>query len=83
MMLMKILSLKLNEDILQETDRVVKSFHISRNAYINHALNLYNQLNRRRLLKKKLALESKATAHVSLEVLSEMEKMNDSLLHEN
>jgi metal-responsive CopG/Arc/MetJ family transcriptional regulator len=80
---MKILSLKLNEDILEETDRVVKSIHVSRNAYINHALNFYNQLNRRRMLKKKLALESKATARVSLEVLSEMEKMQDNLLHED
>ena len=80
---MKTLSLKLNEDILQETDRMVKSIHISRNAYINHALNFYNQFNNRRILKKKLVLESKATARVSLEVLSEMEKMNDSLTHED
>ena len=80
---MKVLSLKLNEDTLQETDRVVKTIHISRNAYINHAINLYNQLNRRRILKKKLALESKAGAQVSLEVLAEMEKMNDDLAHEN
>jgi len=80
---MKNLSLKLDEDILKETDRVVKSIRISRNAYINHALNLYNQFNRRRFLKKKLALESKATAQVSLEVLSEMEKMDDILSHDN
>jgi hypothetical protein len=80
---MKTLSLKLNEDILQDTDRVVKTIHLSRNAYINHALNVYNQLNHRRFLKKKLASESKATAHVSLEVLSEMERMDDSLRHEN
>jgi metal-responsive CopG/Arc/MetJ family transcriptional regulator len=80
---MKILSLKLNEDILQETDRVVKNIHMSRNAYINHAVNLYNHLNRRRFLKNKLALESKATAQGSLEVLSEMEKIEDSLKYEN
>lgn len=80
---MKTLSLKLNEGILQETDRVVKTIHMSRNAYINHAVNLYNQLSRRRFLQKKLALESKATAQVSLEVLSEMEKIEDSLKHEN
>jgi len=80
---MKNLSLKLNENILEETDRVVKSINTSRNAYINQALNLYNQLNRRRILKKQLAFESKATAHVSLEILSEMEKLNDSLVYEN
>jgi len=80
---MKVLSLKVKEDILQETDRVVKSIHTSRNAYINHALRLYNQLNRRRVLKAKLARESQAVAHVSLEILSEMEKIVDGLGHED
>jgi metal-responsive CopG/Arc/MetJ family transcriptional regulator len=80
---MKTLSLKLNEEILQEADRVVKTIHISRNAYINHAVHLYNQLSRRRFLQKKLILESKATAQVSLEVLSDMEKIEDGLKHEN
>jgi metal-responsive CopG/Arc/MetJ family transcriptional regulator len=76
-MFMKTLSLKLNEDILQETDRVVKTIHMSRNAYINRAIFIYNQLSRRRFLQKKIAMESKITAHVSLEVLSEMEKMEN------
>jgi len=80
---MKVLSLKVKEDILQETDRVVKSIHTSRNAYINHALRLYNQLNSRRVLKAKLARESKAVAPVSLEILSEMEKIVDGLGYEN
>ncbi len=80
---MKVLSLKVKDDILQETDRVVKSINVSRNAYINHALRLYNQLNRRRILKVKLAQESKAVAHVSLEILSEMEKIADGLGHED
>jgi len=76
---MKVLSLKVKEEILEETDRVVKTIHTSRNAYINHALHLFNQLNRRRILKAQLARESKAVAQVSLEVLSEMEKLDDGL----
>ncbi len=75
---MKVLSLKLKEDIFKETDQMVKSNRISRNAYINEALRLYNLFNRRRLLKKKLALESKAVAHNSLEVLAEMERLQEN-----
>ena len=74
---MKALSLKLKEDVLAQTDRMVKSIHISRNAYINEALRLYNQLNRRRILKKKLAAESLAVSASSLEVLAEMERLED------
>jgi hypothetical protein len=79
----KALSLKVKEEILEETDKVVKTIHTSRNAYINKALELYNQLNRRRFLKAKLARESKAVAAVSLEVLAEMEKLDDGLGYEN
>lgn len=79
---MKVLSLKLKEDIFEQTDRMVKSVHISRNAYINEALHLYNQFNRRRLLRKKLAAESKIVAVDSLAVLAEMEQLQDGL-HEN
>ncbi len=80
---MKVLSLKLKEDILEQTDQIVKSVHVSRNAYINEAVHLYNLFNRRRLLKKKLAKESMMTASTSLEILSEMERMQDDLIHEN
>ena len=80
---MKVLSLKLKEEILKETDQMVKSIHVSRNAYINEALHVYNQFNRRRLLKKKLIRESKAVAYSSLEVLAEMEQIQDKFIDED
>jgi hypothetical protein len=80
---MKVLSLKVKEDILMQTDQMVKDIHISRNAYINKALELYNQLNRRRILKKKLAIESKAVSISSLDILAEMEKLDDGDVNEN
>ena len=76
---MKVLSLKLKEDVFNEVDRVVKKIHISRNAYINQALDFYNKLNKRKLLRKKLQAESKAVRGGSLEVLRELEKLDDNL----
>ena len=76
---MKVLSLKLREDVFDETESVVKKIHIPRNAYINQALVVYNQLNKRRLLKKKLVQESRMVRSVSMDILKEMEKLEDGL----
>lgn len=74
---MKILSLKLKEEIFNEVEDVVHEIHVSRNAYINKALAFYNKLNKRRLLRKKLWKESNLVRDVSLNVLSEFEKLED------
>ena len=77
---MKVLSLKLKEDVFNEVDRVVKKIRISRNAYINEALEFYNKVQKRRLLSKKLKQESKAVRSGSLEVLHELEKLDDNFV---
>jgi hypothetical protein len=74
---MKILSLKLKDDIFRDVELVVKQVHMPRNAYINKALHAYNELNKRKLLRQKLHRESAAVESVSLEVLREMEAMDD------
>ncbi len=74
---MKVLSLKLREEIFIEVEKVIKKIHVSRNAYINQALFFYNQVNRRKLLKHQLHLESKAVRTSSLEVLREFERLED------
>ena len=74
---MKVLSLKLREDVFSEVERVVKKIRIPRNAYINQALLFYNKLNKRKLLRKQLEKESQSVQAVSLEVLAEMEKLED------
>lgn len=76
---MKTLSLKLDDNVFEETEKVVSALNLTRNRYINEALILYNQFNKRRLLKKKLAKESKSVAQSSSEVLAELEKLSDEI----
>ncbi len=75
---MHLLSLKLREDIFNETDTTARQLKVSRNAYINDALRLYNTFNRRRSLKVRLARESKLVAGESLAVLRDFEKLVDA-----
>ena len=74
---MKVLSLKLKNEIFKEVEKVVRRIHISRNAYINQALSFYNAVNRRKLLKGQLIRESAAVSASSLEVLREFERLED------
>jgi len=76
---MKTLSLKLDDHIFEDTEKVVNELNLARNRYINEALNLYNQFNKRRVLKKKLAKESKLVAASSKEILAEFEKLADEI----
>ena len=74
---MKNLSLKLEDEIFQETEKIVLKVNKNRNRYINEAIEFYNRLHKRRLLSKQLSKESKMLANDSLEVLAEFEKLND------
>lgn len=51
----------------------------TRNAYFNEAINLYNKVWKRKLLKQKLAKESALVAADSLEVLKAFERLEDEL----
>ncbi len=74
---MKILSLKLDDDIYDEAEKITSKLKLARNRYINEAVNIYNLFNKRRLLKKQLEKESKLTRKDSLEILHEFEKLID------
>lgn len=74
---MKTLSLKLDDEIFDETEELTAKLKLARNRYINEAVNIYNQYNKRRLLKKQLLKESKLTMEDSMEVLREFEKLID------
>lgn len=76
---MKTLSLKLDDEVFEETEKVISELKLARNRYINEALTIYNKYNQRQVLKKKLAKESKVTAQSSLEVLVEFEKIVDEI----
>ena len=51
----------------------------TRNAYFNEAINLYNKVWKRKLLKQKLAKDSALVAADSLEVLEAFERLEDEL----
>lgn len=74
---MKTLSLKLDDSTFDETEEITAELNLARNRYINEAVNIYNQFNKRKILKNKLAKESKLTMKESLKVLHEFEKFVD------
>jgi len=75
----KSLSLKVQDEIFEETERVLKKVKRPRNAYINEAIHFYNKLIARRLLKNRLVRESNIVAADSMAVLEEFEKFEEDL----
>jgi hypothetical protein len=71
----KVLSLKLKDEVFQEVEKIRHWSKCPRNAYFNQAINFYNKLWKRKLLKKTLAEESALVAENSLEVLRAFEQM--------
>ena len=76
----KVLSLKLKEDIFNETEKIRKYVKVPRNAYINKALEFYNKIYNRNMLQKKLKKESALVSAESLAVLEEFEAFADNKL---
>lgn len=60
-----------------DTEEMTAKLKLARNRYINEAVEAYNLFNKRRLLKSKLAKESKLTSADSMQVLHEFEKLMD------
>ena len=75
---MKTLSLKLDDEIYNEAEKITSKLKVARNRYINEAVSVYNLFNNRRLLKKQLEKESKLTQKDALEILHEFEKLIDA-----
>jgi hypothetical protein len=73
---MKTLSLKLEDQIFKDTEIVISSVKKTRNRYINEAVDYYNRYNKRKILAKKLAIESNLVQNQSMEVLAEFERIS-------
>ncbi|HUO57646.1 MAG TPA: hypothetical protein VMV05_05665 [bacterium] len=73
----KVLSLKIKGEIFEDVESITKVLHMPRNAYINEALNFYNEFNRRKGLRKKLMKESLLTRKNSMDILGEMERLEE------
>jgi metal-responsive CopG/Arc/MetJ family transcriptional regulator len=74
---MKTLSLKLDDNIFNETEVVLNKIKKSRNRYINEAVDYYNRLNTRKIIAYKLRTESILVREESLSVLAEFENLSD------
>ncbi len=72
---MKNLSLKLDEEVFEESEKIIKKLGQARNRYFNEAIDLYNKIQKRRMLQKKLKKESYLTKEESISVLMEFEDM--------
>ena len=75
----KLLSLKLRDKVFLDAEVILSWSQKPRNAYFNEAINLYNKLWKRKLLKKTLAEESALVADESLLVLEAFELLEDEL----
>jgi predicted transcriptional regulator len=75
----KALSLKLKDEVFQEAEEIRRRSKCPRNAYFNQAINFYNKLWKRKLLKKTLAEESALVAQDSLKMLQAFEQFEEEL----
>ncbi len=74
---MKNLSLKMDEHVFNETEKITSKIRKNRNRYINEAVEFYNLLQKRKIISRQLKKESKIVQEESMKVLSEFEKLQD------
>ena len=73
---MKTVSLKIDDSIFGETEKILSRIKKTRNRYINDALDYYNRHQRRIILEKRLKNESEMVREESLSVLNEFERID-------
>jgi hypothetical protein len=73
---MKNISLKMDDSIFSETEKILSQIRKPRNRYINEAIKYYNRLQRRLLLEKKLKTESELVKRDSMKILKEFEDVD-------
>ncbi|MBN1649739.1 MAG: hypothetical protein JW857_00345 [Bacteroidales bacterium] len=72
---MKTISLKIDDSIFGETEKILSKMKKPRNRYINEAIEYYNQLQRRLIIEKRLRKESELVKTDSLLILKEFEEI--------
>jgi hypothetical protein len=73
---MKTVSLKIDDSIFGETEKILSRIKIPRNRYINEAIEYYNRLQRRQILEKRLKSESALVKKDSLSTLRDFERID-------
>ena len=74
---MKNLSLKMDDTVFNETEKITAKISKTRNRYINEAVEFYNLLQKRKMISRQLQKESKIVQEESMKVLAEFEKLQD------
>jgi len=77
---MKTVSLKMDDSIFGETEKILSEIKKTRNRYINDAIEYYNRVQRRAILEKKLREESYLVKTDSMAVLKDFEEIDSEQL---
>lgn len=73
----KLISVKMDENLLKETDAMVKKLGMSRNKYVNEAVAEYTKAKKRAELEEQIIKASFLVRESSMEVLREFEALDD------
>ena len=73
---MKTVSLKIDDSIFGETEKILSRISIPRNRYINEAIDYYNKIQKKQILEKKLKAESSLVKEDSMRILMDFENMD-------
>ncbi len=73
---MKTVSLKIDDSIFGETEKILSQIKKPRNRYINDAIDYYNRIQKRSILEKRLKKESDLVKADSMEVLKDFEEID-------
>jgi predicted transcriptional regulator len=73
---MKTVSLKIDDSIFRETEKILSTVKKPRNRYINEAIDYYNKHQQRMILEKKMIKESNLVKKDSMSVLKDFEKVD-------
>jgi hypothetical protein len=73
---MKTVSLKIDDSIFGETEKILTRIKIPRNRYINEAIEYYNRIQKRQILEKRLKSESALVKKDSLSALKDFERID-------
>ncbi|WP_158855981.1 hypothetical protein [Lunatibacter salilacus] len=73
---MKTVSLKIDESIFREAEKILSHLKKPRNRYINEAISHYNKIQRNQYLQSKLRQESSLVEKDSMSILGDFEKID-------
>lgn len=73
---MKTVSLKIDDSIFGETEKILERLKKPRNRYINEAIEFYNKYQRKQILESKLKKESALVRADSMDVLKDFESID-------